>query len=115
MKLLLDENLPQQFHRELAGHKCLTVTSLGWSGTENGALLARAALAGFHALLTMDSNLAYQQGEANLPLAVIVIRAASNKIADVRPLAPAVLAALTTLAPRSVTVVQLPGASPGSP
>ena len=57
MKLLLDENLPQQLRLELPRHECHTVTFMGWSGVENGKLLALAASAGFEAFLTKDANL----------------------------------------------------------
>jgi predicted nuclease of predicted toxin-antitoxin system len=52
MKLLLDEDLPHQFRHELPGHDCYTVAFMDWAGAENGDLLARAASAGFDALLT---------------------------------------------------------------
>jgi predicted nuclease of predicted toxin-antitoxin system len=78
MKLLLDENLPHQLRHELPGHNCFTVTFMGWAGVENGELLARASTAGFDALLTKDTKLQYQQNPATLPIAVVVISAASN-------------------------------------
>lgn len=110
MKLLLDENLPQPLRHDLVGHDCSTVTHMGWNGVENGALLALAANAGFDALLTKDENLRYQQNLANLPLAVVVLRAPSNRIDDLRPLVPALLTALAFLAPCQIT--EVPGDGP---
>lgn len=43
MRLLFDENTPFALARELSGHVCSSVARLGWRGTENGALLSRAA------------------------------------------------------------------------
>jgi hypothetical protein len=103
MKLLLDENLPQQLRHELVGHDCFTVAFMDWAGVENGALLALAASNGFDAFLTKDANLQYQQNLANLPLAVVMIHAPSNDIDDVRPLLPRLIAKLAALAPRQVT------------
>jgi predicted nuclease of predicted toxin-antitoxin system len=78
MKLLLDENLPHQLRYELPGHECFTVAYMGWGGSENGALLALAASQEFDALLTKDANLEYEQNLTDLPLAVVVIQAAST-------------------------------------
>lgn len=99
MKLLLDENLPHQFRHELPGHECFSVAFMGWAGVENGTLLALAAAGGFDALLTKDVALQYQQNREQLPLAVVVLRAASNDISDLRPLVPELLQVLTALQP----------------
>ncbi len=105
MKLLLDENLPQQLRHELPGYDCITVAYMGWSGVDNGELLARAATAGFTAVLTKDTNLRYEQNLATLPIAVVVLRALSNDIDDIRPLLPALLKALPGLPAKQVTIV----------
>lgn len=42
MKVLLDECVPRKLRRELREHEVLTVTERGWSGVENGELLALA-------------------------------------------------------------------------
>lgn len=105
MKLLLDENLPHRLRPLILGHDCFTATYMGWGGKRNGELLALAAAAGFDALLTKDGNLPYQQDQANLPLAIVVIQAQSNALEDIRPLIPALLAALENLTPNAITVV----------
>lgn len=102
MKLLLDENLPHDLRRELTGHDAYTVQYLGWSGITNGELLARAAASGFDALLTMDSGVPYQQNLPTLPVAVVVLQAASNDINDLLPLVPNLLNALRDLKPRTL-------------
>jgi predicted nuclease of predicted toxin-antitoxin system len=103
MKLLLDENLPHQLRHELPGHDCFTVAYMGWGGIENGELLALAESHGFDALLTKDANLEYEQNLIDLPVAVVVIEAASNDIEDIRPLLPGLLAVFQGLAPKRVT------------
>jgi len=102
MKLLLDENLPHQLRHDLPGHDCSTVAFMGWGGIENGELLRRAASAGFDALVTKDANVQYEQNLVNLPLAVVILHAASNDIDDIRPLLPALLRALTALPPKEI-------------
>ena len=105
MKLLLDENLPHQLRHDLPGHDCSTVAFMGWGGIENGELLRCAASAGFDALVTKDANVQYEQNLVNLPLAVVILHAASNDIDDIRPLLPALLRALTALPPKEITHV----------
>jgi hypothetical protein len=106
VKLLLDENLPHQLRHELPGHDCFTVAYMGWAGVENGELLARAATAGFDALLTKDTKLQYEQNLTNLPIAVVILRAPSNDVDDVRPLIPALLGALAALPAKAITRVE---------
>lgn len=99
MRVLLDECLPRQLVRDLPGHDVTTVQREGWAGTKNGALLRLAAEAGFEAFVTGDRGVEYQQRVAALPFGVVALRAPSNDVADLRPLMPAVLAALPTLRP----------------
>ncbi|MEM6798975.1 MAG: DUF5615 family PIN-like protein [Planctomycetota bacterium] len=106
MKLLLDENLPHDLRHEIVGHNCVTTAYQGWGGKKNGELLQLAADAAFDALVTQDSSLPYQQDTHNLPVAVILLVAPTNKLADLRPLLPKLLVALESLTPNSVTVVQ---------
>lgn len=105
MKLLLDENLPHAFRHELPGHDVYTVAYLGWSGTKNGELLARAAAMGFGAVITLDNGVAYQHNTVALPIAIVVLQAPSNDIEDLRPLLSRLLEKLQTLQPRTLTRV----------
>jgi hypothetical protein len=106
MKVLLDENLPHAFRHELRGHDVFTVDYQGWRGITNGELLRVAAAAAFDVFITLDVGVQYQQNPATLPVAVLVIRAPSNDIEDLRPLTPLVLNALHGLKPRQVAVIE---------
>lgn len=64
---------------------------MGWSGLKNGALLTAMAANGFEVLLTVDQNLRYQQNLATYGAAIVVMIAPTNRIDDLRALAPAVL------------------------
>ncbi len=44
MKVLLNENLPNDLRHFLAGHEAFAVAYLGWKGTKSGELLERAGL-----------------------------------------------------------------------
>lgn len=106
VRLLLDENVPHEVRHLLEPpHEVFTVTYLGWNGIENGDLLARAAAEGFDALVTTDRGMEYEQNAVALACSVVVIVSPTNKIDDLRPLIPKVLAALAGLDPRSLVKV----------
>lgn len=105
MKILLDENLPHDLRHLLPGHHVVTVDYLGLKGLKNGELLRRAADHLFDAILTLDTSIPFTQHARDIPVAVIVIQAASNRIEDLSPLIPSILQALVGLAPRSVVRV----------
>jgi predicted nuclease of predicted toxin-antitoxin system len=104
VRVLLDENLPHDLAALLIGHQVETVAGRGWSGVQNGALLALAA-ADYDAFLTMDQRLPEQQSIAPLPFGVILIKAASNRMRDLQPVVPEILRALPTLGPGSLLSV----------
>jgi predicted nuclease of predicted toxin-antitoxin system len=105
MKVLLDENLPHDLRRSLPGHEVYTVAYMKWAGIENGELLALAAQSGFDVLLTKDVGVGYQQHLVMLPVAVVVLRAKTNKLIDLQPLLPALLTAMSSLEPRTLITV----------
>ena len=92
MRLLLDENLDWRLRRDLPEHQVESVPLIGWAGIENGALLRKAAAAGFDVLVTMDSNMVHQQNVGRHAIAVIALRARSSRLADTRPLMPGLIA-----------------------
>ena len=102
MKLLLDECLPRDLRKHLTGHECKTVPEAGLAGKANGQLLVLAEQAGWQALLTMDRGMPYQQNLAGRTISLMVIRARSNRLADLLPHVPAILSALPTLKPGEV-------------
>jgi hypothetical protein len=53
--------------------ECATVRQQGWSGLENGALLRRAAEAGFSVFLTADQNIEFQQNLEGFGIGVVVL------------------------------------------
>ena len=105
MRILLDENLDWRLERFLPGHEIKSVPRLGWAGLKNGKLLARAAQENFDALLTMDGSMASQQNLSKIKLAIVALRASSNRLADTSPLMSKVLSLLPTLKPGKVVKV----------
>ena len=104
MRILLDECIPKPFKKCFAGHECLTAAEIGLAGLKNGELLSMAEVKGFQILVTLDKGIPYQQNLAGRKIAVILIRAKSNRLADLLPHAASCLAALDLL-PGQVVVV----------
>lgn len=105
MKLLLDENLPHEFRHLLPGHQVFTTSYMGWGGLRNGELLARAAADAFDALISLDAGIQYQQNQLTLPCSVVIVKAPTNRLDDVRRVVPALLDALKHLKPKTLTTV----------
>ena len=105
MRVLLDECVPRALRRELHGHEVKTVAETGWAGVKNGELLQRASKH-FDVFVTIDRNLEYQQNLTGLTVAIVVVHAPSNDVAVLRPLMPAVLAAIPKSKPGTVTYIQ---------
>ncbi len=104
VRLLLDECVDRRFARELTPHEVKTVPQMGWAGVVNGRLLALAE-AEFDVFITVDRNLSFQQNLPQFGIAVIVLQAPSNRLADLRPLAPKVLSALPSIVKGRVEIV----------
>lgn len=104
MKLLLDECIDRKLAREFVDHEVKTVPQMGWAGVKNGQLLALAE-ANFDVFITVDRNLSFQQNLPQFDIAVIVLQTSSNRLADLKPLAPQVLSILTTAAKGQATMV----------
>ena len=105
MRVLLDECLPRKFKHSLPGHECETVPEAGLSGRKNGDLLSLAEQGGFEIFLTMDKGVEYEQNLRGRGIGIIILRARSNRLADLNPLASACLAQMVTIQPGIVTRV----------
>ena len=104
MRALLDECIDWRLSRDIVGHEVKTARQMGWSTISNGELLALAATE-FDIFITVDRNLAFQQHLPDVSIAVIVLRARSNRLAALRPLVPELLAAIPVAKPGVVTYV----------
>ena len=104
MKILLDECVDRRLERDLTDHTVSTVPRRGWAGIKNGRLLALAE-AEFDVFLTVDRNIASQQQLTKFKIGVLLGRAPSNRLEDIRPLVPKILQALEQTAAGSLTLV----------
>ncbi|MFQ5896444.1 MAG: DUF5615 family PIN-like protein [Nitrospinota bacterium] len=102
MRVLLDECVDRRLARDIVGHEVRTVPQAGWATIRNSDLLVLAE-GQFDAFVTVDRNLAFQQDLPRFSIAVIVLRARTNRLADLRPLVPQLLEALQQAARGQVT------------
>ena len=97
MKVLLDECLPRDLRKHLVGHDCETVPKAGFAGKANGELLTLAERSGWQVLLTMDQGMPYKQNLVGRTISLTIIHAKSNRLPDLLPHVPAILAALNSI------------------
>jgi len=93
MRVLLDECVDWRLLRDLTGHDVKTARQMGWTEVKNGKLL-RLAADHFDVFVTVDRNLSFQNKVIDLPLAVIVLVAPTNRLVDLRALLPRLLPAI---------------------
>ena len=96
MKIIIDECVPSIVKRGLPARDIKTVQEMGWAGIKNGELLTLAEKE-FDVFITVDRNLSFQQNLPKFNIAVLVLHASSNRLADLRLLAPKILSTLPTL------------------
>ena len=104
-RLLLDECVDRRLKRAIPGHDVSTVHEWRWSGAGDRDLLRRASAGGFDVVVTVDRSLPFQQRTRDLPLAIVVLRAKSNRYAELVELIPALLESLETIRPGQVVTV----------
>jgi hypothetical protein len=104
VKVLVDECVDWRLSRDIVGHDVKTARQMGWSTIRNGELLGLATKE-LDVFVTVDRNLSFQQNLPAFSIAVIVLRAKSNRLSDLRPLVPELLASIPTAKPGAVTYV----------
>ena len=106
MKVLVDECVDWRLRRDIVGHEVKTARQMGWSAVKNGELLALAQRE-FDVFVTRNRNHSFQQHLSSFTIVVIVLRASSNRRADLRPLVPELLACIPTAKRGAVTYVEV--------
>lgn len=104
MKILLDECVDRRPAHDLVGHTVTTVPRRGWAGIKNGALLALAEKE-FDVFVTVDRKIANEQDLTGFTLAVILLRARTNRLEHIRPMAAALLEQLEHAPAGALTVI----------
>jgi hypothetical protein len=111
VRVLLDECVDWHLARALMDHEVKTARQMGWTGLKNGELLSLASRH-FDAFVTVERNLAFQQETTRFGLATMVLHARTNRLADLLPLVPKLLAALESVESGAVAFVRGPAGSP---
>jgi hypothetical protein len=106
VRILLDECVDWRLSRDLIGHDVKTARQMGWATIRNGELLALAAR-DFDVFVTVDRNLSFQQRLPAFEIAVVVLHARSNRLADLRQLVPTLLNALPSARKGAATPIRL--------
>lgn len=99
MKVLLDECVPRKLKNHFPGHECTTVPDAGFAGQKNGELLKLAEEAGFEVFVTVDQGVEYEQSLTSRRLAIVIIRAKSNRLADLLVQVPSIVSVLKAIRP----------------
>lgn len=97
MKVLLDENLPEDLKFEFHGFEVYSVNDMKWNNKKNGELLSLIVKNGFDALITLDKNLRHQQNLNKYPIKVICLRVKDSRIETSLPLVPKVIGILSRI------------------
>jgi hypothetical protein len=106
MKLLLDENLPKRLKQDFSDHEVYSIREMGWNGIKNGELMRLMADNAFHALLTFDKNLQYQQNFKAFTLTVFVLTAPINTYEELTKLSPQInKQLLNTVLPKGPIII----------
>lgn len=101
MRIFLDECVDWRLSRDLIGHEVKSARQMGWIAIKNGELLTLASQQ-FDVFVTVDRNLSFQQNLTSAEIAVIVLEAKTNRLADLKTLVPKLLLSLQAIRPGMV-------------
>ena len=102
MRILLDECIDERLRNSLSSHDCRTARYAGFAGLKNGELLAAAETAGYEVFLTVDQGIEYEQNLTGRKIAIVILRAKSNRLKDLLPLVSAFLARIESIEPGQI-------------
>jgi predicted nuclease of predicted toxin-antitoxin system len=80
VRVLIDECIDERLRNSFPTHECHTARFAGFAGLKNGELLNAAESGQYDVLVTVDQGLEYEQNLAGRKLAIIVLRAKSNRL-----------------------------------
>jgi len=97
MRILLDECVDERLRHLLDLHSCETARHAKLAGLKNGQLLTAAEAAGFDVIVTTDQEIPFQQNLQNRKIAVLILCARTNRLADLQKIVPAALRTLLSI------------------
>lgn len=104
MRILVDECVDWRLLRDLTQYDAKTVKQLGWENVDDGELLSLAER-DFDVFLTVDKDLPNEQNPAKFDIAVVVVRARTTRLADLRELLEPLHRALRSARPRQLQIL----------
>jgi hypothetical protein len=104
LRVLLDECVDSRLALQLAEFEVRTAAEMGWAGITNGELL-KLAEASFDVFVTVDRNLSFQQPLSKFAIAVVLLAARSNRLADLLKLLPELIRTIPEARPGDVTKI----------
>lgn len=104
MRVLLDACIPERLRLALPGHEVQTVRYAGLDGLTDKDLLD-ATEGSFDVLVTCDQGIPWQQNLRGRSVGLALLKAPSNRLADLLPLVPELLARLHEISPGRVLEV----------
>lgn len=88
MRLLLDECVDQRLRLLFAGHECHTAAYAGLGGLKMACYWTRRRAAGFEVIITTDQEIPFQQNLEQRQIAILILSAPTNRLADLKGLVP---------------------------
>ena len=105
MKVLVDECVDWRFARDIPGHEVKTAQSDGLDGDQERRAVVACRRKTSTCSSTVDRNLSFQQNLGSSAIAVVVLQAKTNRLPDLKPLAPRLLAAIESALPGAVKLI----------
>lgn len=97
MRVFVDECVTKDLMPHLVGHTFVHILDTPLRSTKNGTLL-RAVAPDYDVFLTTDRSIPHQQNLRSFPLSFVILLGVSNKVSDLLPLVPELLAVLGRIA-----------------
>jgi hypothetical protein len=104
VRILLDECVDWRLARDIVGHDVKTARQMGWVYYQEWRV-AEARGGEFRCIVTVDRNLSFQQNLISFSIAVVVLQAKTNRLADLRPLVPSLLVTVKSAKPGVASLV----------
>jgi hypothetical protein len=107
MRFRIDECLPRRLNNHSTDHDCRAVPEAGLAGKRNGELPSLTAQQKYEIFVTVDKGVEYQQNLRGRSLAVIILRAQSNQLADLSSYGADCLEQMKSIKPGEVVRIGL--------
>jgi hypothetical protein len=99
--------VPRRLAAVITGHSAETVCDLGWGSLTDGALIERMN-GRYDVLVTVDRGIRHQQRLQHRRFGVVLLRAPTNRLADLHPLVPLLLEAIDRVRAGEVLEISAP-------